>query len=134
MESAIDTLNHQESDDNINIITKILQRKKVYNDDADLSAHPSYSEFKDSYKKRCALRYRDNCIKYEKQFQRELTQMSNHQPTAYEAARFTRHFCKTTLWPRLHNHEEIDYFQRQFFKMTSRQKKRLNFLMNTKLI
>ncbi|XP_055854208.1 uncharacterized protein LOC129917967 [Episyrphus balteatus] len=116
------------------IIQDILQRQKSFKDDPERSIHPSYTDFKVPYHMTCRLRYCKKMNEYEKQFQRELNEMLNHQPTAYDAARFNRHLCITTLWRPLHNRKEIDYFQRNFFRMNPRQKKRLEFIMNTKMI
>ncbi|XP_067620041.1 uncharacterized protein [Eurosta solidaginis] len=109
-------------------ISKDIKKKEDWR---DISAHPSYTKLSIPYHMKCRERYH-NCKKeYEQQFQYEINQIMNNLNTAYEAARFNRHLCITTLWPPLHNRSELAHTQRYYFQLKPAQRQRLNQILNT---
>lgn len=77
----------------------------------------------------CRQRYQQSKRKYEKQFLYELKLLEAMQPSAYDAMRFHRYFAITTLWPPLHTRKEIEFVLNKMFKLTPRQDKRLQELL-----
>uniref|UniRef100_A0A034WQ90 Uncharacterized protein n=1 Tax=Bactrocera dorsalis TaxID=27457 RepID=A0A034WQ90_BACDO len=109
-------------------ICKDRKKKEDWRDD---SRHPSYRNFTVPYHFKCRDRYHKTKKEYEEQFQREISLLMNNLNTAYEAARFNRHLCITTLWPPLHNRAELIHTQRYYFRLRSEQRRRLNQIIAT---
>ncbi|KRF99431.1 uncharacterized protein Dwil_GK28097 [Drosophila willistoni] len=117
---------------NIDKETWVLGPKRNQ-DAADISTHPSYNILNFQYDLNCYVRYLEAKEKYDNQLKFELESYINSKRTVCEQY-FTRSFFSyTTLWPPLHTKAEIDYFYRNFFQLTSKQKKRLNYLMKTNI-
>ncbi|XP_068157362.1 uncharacterized protein [Drosophila tropicalis] len=117
---------------NIDKETWVLGDKRNQ-DTADVSTHPSYNILNFQYDLNCYLRYLEAKEIYDKQFKFELESYIDSKSTVFEQY-FTRSFFSyTTLWPPLHTKAEIDYFYKNFFQLTSKQKKRLNYLMKTNM-
>ncbi|XP_053949395.1 uncharacterized protein LOC128857672 [Anastrepha ludens] len=113
---------------------EICKDEKKKEDWRDHSRHPSYMKFSVPYHLQCRDRYHKSKKNYEQRFQYEIGQIMNNFNTAYEAARFNRHLCITTLWPPLHNRCELTHTQRYYFRLLPAQRRRLNQIMNTNFL
>ncbi|XP_036329781.1 uncharacterized protein LOC118741885 [Rhagoletis pomonella] len=109
-------------------ISKDEKKKEDWRDDSRI---PSYTRFSVPYHLKCRDRYHKSKKTYEQQFQYEISQIMNNLNTAYEAARFNRHLCITTLWPPMHNRSELIHTQRYYFRLKPAQRRRLNQILNT---
>uniref|UniRef100_A0A1B0FQM1 Uncharacterized protein n=1 Tax=Glossina morsitans morsitans TaxID=37546 RepID=A0A1B0FQM1_GLOMM len=98
-------------------------------DSNDNSIDSSYTNAL-AYNVVCRTRYKQNFIKYNEQFRREIEQTIENQEKAYEAAIYARVMSYTTLWPRYHSRAEIDISRKGLSdNLTRKQRRRLQFLM-----
>ncbi|XP_020814066.1 uncharacterized protein LOC110188632 [Drosophila serrata] len=101
------------------------------NDDADFSLHPSYNFV--VYDLNCDIRYRKAMRKYNKQFQREMAHLIASQQNILDQYYLKRILCYRTSWPPLHTKRELNNFVTKFFQLAPREKKRVDYLMETDL-
>ncbi|EDV93352.1 GH19259 [Drosophila grimshawi] len=106
---------------------------RVFRDQVDWSRHPSFSMKKIDYQLECEMRYAENREKYNAQLNREMEFIISSKQMIYDQYFTRRVLSYTTFWPPLHTKPELDIFIKKFFQLTSPQKKRLNYLMNTEL-
>ncbi|ALC47978.1 CG11286 [Drosophila busckii] len=105
---------------------------RIYKDSADVSEQPSYSTKKFSYELECHWRYLQMKSLYDAQFMRQLKYFISTKPVSEQY--FTKRLLSyTTLWPPLHTKRELEYFKRNFFKLTPAREKRLEYLLKTDL-
>ncbi|KAM7360677.1 uncharacterized protein ACRADG_006879 isoform 2-T2 [Cochliomyia hominivorax] len=116
------------------ILKRIYEKESIHNDSRDISQQPSFTKFQLPYIIKCRNRYNATKKLYEQRFQFEIEQLIAQQATGYEAARLNRHLCITTIWPPFHSLSEIAQTQRYFFSLTRKERQRLNWIMNTKII
>ncbi|KAH8337188.1 hypothetical protein KR059_002659, partial [Drosophila kikkawai] len=105
--------------------------KSQFNDDADVSLHPSYNLM--VYDLNCDERYREANYKYNKQFKLEMEHFIANQPNVRDQYYLKRILCYKTSWPPLHTKRELHNFVSKFFKLTPTERKRVDYLMKTKL-
>ncbi|XP_034661610.1 uncharacterized protein LOC117897081 [Drosophila subobscura] len=101
--------------------------RKHADPDARDIAHesPSYSKFKQPLQAECLARYAASARKYNRQFKNEISKLIDYQCSALEAAYLVRVTAYTTLWPPYHNETEITNTSRKFYRLTTKEQKRL---------
>ncbi|XP_030559164.1 uncharacterized protein LOC115761532 [Drosophila novamexicana] len=106
--------------------------RQYHNDAADMrSREPSFTKFMIPYEMICAKRYQDSIKAYEAQLVHEIKQNVNFQGTAADACYFMRCISYTTFWPPLHNMTEVNRTSKNFFKLTEKERWRLQNIMDT---
>ncbi|XP_030559077.1 uncharacterized protein LOC115761450 [Drosophila novamexicana] len=104
---------------------------RVFNDQFDISQHPSYTIKNVAYNLECEVVYMEAREKYNAHFRREMESFIASKRTAGDQFFTRRLLSYTSLWPPLHTKAELNIFIKKFFQLTPAQKKRLHFLMTT---
>ncbi|XP_017008690.3 uncharacterized protein [Drosophila takahashii] len=102
-----------------------------FRDDADVSLHPSYDMKTFQYDLNCYARYLDSRDEYNMQLLREMEHFIASQRTIRDQFFLRKTLCYKTLWPPLHTKRELNNFVSQFFQMTPKQKRRVEYLLKT---
>ncbi|XP_034486865.1 uncharacterized protein LOC117791266 [Drosophila innubila] len=109
------------------------ERDKSFNDEADISEHPSYSIKNVAYNLECEMLYLKAKEKYDSQFFREVQYIIKSNKKTSDQYFTKRILSYTTLWPPLHTKSELDIFKRRFFQLTPAERNRVDYLMATDL-
>ncbi|EDV48171.1 uncharacterized protein LOC6553211 [Drosophila erecta] len=107
-------------------------RIKFY-DEVDASLHPSYEIKHFQYDLNCYVRYLDAKEKYDRQFLQEMEHFIANQRNICDQFFLKKILCYKTLWPPLHTKRELNNFVSKFFQMTTKQKRRVEYLLKTDL-
>ncbi|KAH8336010.1 hypothetical protein KR074_008726 [Drosophila pseudoananassae] len=100
-------------------------------DDKEPFYDPSFKRHQVPLHVRCLERFQESKKKFSSQFRRELKLLIDNQPNADCAWQFVRTVAYTTLWPPIHSRQELGNFERDFFKLTPKERARLDKIMNT---
>ncbi|XP_064548200.1 uncharacterized protein LOC135435193 [Drosophila montana] len=106
---------------------------KVFNDQFDISRHPSYTIKNVAYNLECEMLYMEAREKYNAHIRREMENFVASKRSARDQFFTRRLLSYKTLWPPLHTKAELNIFITKFFQLTPAQKKRLHYLMTTDL-
>ncbi|XP_001359781.2 uncharacterized protein [Drosophila pseudoobscura] len=127
------TMNMRYADTTLLDLEDWVLHPRKFDDDVDVSQHPSYNIMSFSYDLNCYVRYLEAKEKYDKHFHDEMQYFIDTQDRAINQFVLRRILCYNSRWPPLHSKREINRFVTKFFQLTPKQKDRLHYLMKTDL-